>query len=63
MIDPVKRKYHKISFDMSGWDVAMLVSAVDRYVLDNMDMMDCSTLCAFADYLDEVIDLERKAHE
>lgn len=58
-MDKKFKDFHKISFDMKGWDVAMLVNAVDCYVLENMDKIDCAELCAFAEYLDDLLDLQR----
>jgi hypothetical protein len=51
-------EFHVLSVKMRGWDMAMLREAADNYILENMDMMDCSALLDLVNQIDDKLEID-----
>lgn len=50
--------YHVLTVKMRGWDMAMLRDAADKYILENMDFMDCTALLNLVEDIDDRLEID-----
>lgn len=49
----------KLTLDLSVWEWSMLIEAIDNYVDENGDSVDCSELEQYAAYIEDRLGLDK----
>ncbi|AWN03960.1 hypothetical protein PBI_PEREGRIN_124 [Rhodococcus phage Peregrin] len=50
------RKRVRISAELAGWDWKMVVEALDNYMAEHMEEIDCSELLAFVQHIESRVE-------